>query len=170
MRYLMRPHNESEDFDRTHNGCYNARFDSLVKVPFWRDSLENRRGILIVKKFYENVPLTNYPDYKELPPEVREKENIVVRFEPKGVEYMVIPIIWDSWEKKGSPPLDSMALITDDPAPEVKAAGHDRTPIFLKEEAVDNWLHAQGTGKEIKEKTLMEREKPYYDHKVLGVA
>lgn len=170
MRYLMRPHNETEDFDRTHNGCYNARFDSLTKVAFWRDSLEKRRGIMVVRKFYENVPLEKYPNKKTLSTELKEKDNIVVCFEPQGVEEMYIPVIWDCWRRKGESALYTAALITDDPAPEVKATGHDRTPIFLKASAIDSWLYATGTGKEIKEGALLDREKPYYGHKVLGVA
>lgn len=165
MRYLMRPHTEDPDFDWTHGGCYNARFDSLTKVAFWRDSLEKRRGIIVVEKFYENVPLKNYPNYKKLPKEDQEKENIVVCFEPKGFEQMYIPVIWDKWKKKGEPDLYSVALITDDPPEEVQAAGHDRCPIFLKASAVDVWLNAEGTRKEIKE-ILIEREAPVYKHKV----
>lgn len=171
MRYHMRPHDEEESFDFTHDGCYNARFDSLTRVPFWRDALENgRRGIMVVKKFYENVPTDKYLKNKKLPAALADRENIVVRFEPKGVDEMYIPVLWDRWNKK-KPALYSGALITDDPPPEVQAAGHDRCPIFLSEDAIDDWLTSElGTGKEIKEQILSRREKPFYDHKVLGVA
>ncbi|MBN8537955.1 MAG: SOS response-associated peptidase family protein [Deltaproteobacteria bacterium] len=170
MRYHMRPHNENESFDETHGGCYNARFDSLTKVRFWNDSLLKRRGLMVLKKFYENVPIEKYPNRKNLPAEIQNQNNIVICFEPKGIENMFIPVIWDCWEKSGQPQLYSAALITDEPAPEIRATGHDRTPIFIKEIAVDNWLKAQGTAKEIKDIFLSDREKPYYDHEVMGAA
>ncbi len=170
MRYLMRPHDEDESFDRTHNGCYNARFDNLTKISFWKDSLEKRRGIVVVNKFYENVPIEKYPNRKKLSADFKDKENIVVCFEPKGIDEMYIPVLWDCWKKKGQAPLYTAALITDDPAPEVRATGHDRTPIFLKASVIDNWLNAKGTAGEIKDSALSEREKPYYEHEVIGLA
>ncbi|MBI1822816.1 MAG: hypothetical protein HYR80_01670 [Nitrospirae bacterium] len=67
------------------------------------------------------------------------------------------------------PSLLSAALITDDPHPEVAAAGHDRTPIPLKRSAAEAWLHAASIDEAlaiIKE----ERERPYFSHRVLGAA
>lgn len=170
MRYHLRPHNEDESFDERRNGCYNARFDNLTNVPFWNDSLVNgRRGILVVKKFYENVPTVNYLSNRKLPAAVTEKENVVVRFEPNGLKEMFVPILWDRWKIKGQKELFSMALITDEPPAEVAAVGHDRCPIFLKKSAIDEWLINKGLkGKEIKEKILSQREHPYYEHEVMG--
>lgn len=172
VRYHMRPHGESEDFDFTHDGCYNARFNNLTRVPFWNDSLvKGRRGIMVINKFYENVPTSNYLKNKKLPADLAKKENIVVRFEPKGVEEMYVPVLWDIWKKKGSSSLYSAALITDDPPEEVQAAGHDRCPIFLQKDAIDGWLTTKDkSGKEIKEEILSRRESPFYEHKVLGIA
>lgn len=169
MRYLMRPHDKDESFDLEYGGCYNARFDNLTRVGFWKDSLENRRGVMLITKFYENVPTKRYLENFKLDKASKEKENIVICFEPDNVEYMYVPIIWDRWEKKGSPPLYSCAIVTDDPLPEIARAGHDRTPIFLKPSAVDAWLSATGSAKEIKE-MLNDRELPHYSHEVQGVA
>lgn len=82
---------------------------------------------------------------------------------------MYIPVLWDCWKKKDESTLYSAALITDDPPPEVQAAGHDCCPIFLEGSAIEDWLHSDlKSGNEIKATILSRREKPLYDHKVLG--
>lgn len=169
VRYHMRPANEDASFDKAYFGCYNARFDNLTRVPFWRNALGKRHGIILIKRFFENVSTETYQKKFKLPKDAKEKKNIVLCFEPDNVDYMIIPMLWDVWEKKGEATLYSGALITDEPAPEIAEAGHDRTPIFLKESAIESWLNARGDAKEIKQ-ILMERESPRYSHRVLGVA
>lgn len=170
VRYLMRPHNKDERFDAKFNGCYNARYDSLESVPWWSDSFGKRHGIILVKKFYENVPVENYTRNFSLAKELKGRENIVLCFEPENVEYMFIPTLWDVWEKKGEPTLYSAALITDDPAPEIAKAGHDRTPIFLRESIIEDWLYAEGRSTEELKAILSKRERPLYVHNVMGAA
>lgn len=169
MRYLMRPHDKNPDFDLKFGGCYNARFDNLENVAWWKDSLLKRHGLIVVKKFYENVPAEKYAKNFKLPDSESERENIVICFSPDDTEYMYIPVLWDVWKLKGQPDLFSAALITDDPLPEVAAAGHDRTPIFLKESAVDEWLNAVGSVAKAKS-ALMVRQIPHYSHRITGVA
>jgi putative SOS response-associated peptidase YedK len=167
FRYHMRPHDEAPSFDDTHNGCYNARFNNLKRVAFWKDSLSKRRGLIVVEKFYENVATVAYLKKNKLPKSEQFKENVVVCFEPKGVEYMFIPTLWDKWTDEKSV-LYSAALITDDPPPEVSAAGHDRCPIFLNEDVVESWLRAASAADAIA--ILDERVRPFYEHHVLGAA
>lgn len=168
VRYLMRPRDKDESFDLKYNGCYNARFDSLQTVPWWRDSLGKRHGLILVRKFYENVEAKAYLKKNTAPEKLKERETLVLCFQPDQFEYMFIPTLWDEWEAKGKPILYSAALITDDPAPEVAAAGHDRTPIFLKESAVDAWLRASSAEEALE--VLKERERPLYRHQVVGAA
>lgn len=169
IRYHMRPRDQDESFDRKYFGCYNARFDNLARVAFWKNAMLERRGIILVKKFYENVDPALYAKKNKLSKEDKTKSNIVLCFEPDDTEFMFIPMIWDVWKKKGQPTLKSGALITDEPAPEIALAGHDRTPIFLKESAIESWLSAKGNAGELRE-ILMERETPHYSHRVMGAA
>ena len=168
FRYLMRPHDKDESFDRDYGGCYNARLDNLKRVAFWKDSLSQRRGLIVIRRFFENVPVGRYREKNQLPKELIDRDNIVLCFEPENVEFMFVPILWDVWKKKGQPDLYSAALITDDPAPEIQAAGHDRTPIFLKESAIESWLEAKTVEEALS--ALAHREKPFYHHRVLGIA
>lgn len=166
MRYLMRPHDKDESFDQKFNGCYNARLDSLETVAWWRDSLEKRRGVIVISKFYENVPVSKYTRKNKLPDSEAGKENIVVCFEPDGGKELIIPVIWDVWTKSGSPKIYSFALITGDPLPEVAAAGHDRTPIAIVESAVDEWLFADSAKAALE--VLKKNEDVHFNHRVMG--
>ena len=169
VRYHMRPHDEDASFDKEKDGCYNARFDNLKRVSFWKDSLSTRRGFILVKKFYENVPVEKYLRHNKLGPEHQGKKNIVLCFDPKLPDYMILPTVWDDWSGPGEPSFRSAALITDDPHPEVEAAGHDRTPIPLNESAAEAWLHAASIDEAL---TILkeERERPYFSHLVMGAA
>ncbi len=57
---------------------------------------------------------------------------------------MLVACLWSHWtDPPGKEPdLLSSAAITDDPEPEVAAAGHDRTIINIKPEHVDAWLNS----------------------------
>jgi putative SOS response-associated peptidase YedK len=170
VRYLMRPADKDESFDVKFNGCYNARLDSLDRVPWWKQTLGKHHGIMLVRKFYENVATETYLKNFELKNDaVKKKKNLVLCFEPENVEFMFIPVLWDIWKKPGHPTLYSGALITDEPAPEIAAAGHDRTPIFLQEAAIDDWLHCAGPMTEIHQ-VLARRERPHYSHRVFDAA
>lgn len=170
FRYLLRPANKDESFDRRYTGCYNARLDSLDSVPWWKNALGKRHGIIMVEKFYESVATEDYTKHFKLPADKKGQSSIELCFAPDNVEYMFIPTLWDKWTGKDGKTLFSAALITDDPAPEIKQAGHDRTPIFLKESAVDAWLNAKETTVKDLKYVLDQRERPHYSHAVTGVA
>lgn len=55
--------------------------------------------------------------------------------------------------------------MTDDPEPEVAAAGHDRTIVNLREENVDAWLRPNGDLAAMY--ALMDdKQHPYYEHRI----
>lgn len=70
-------------------------------------------------------------------------ENIVLRFEPSPPQEMYIaPALFhlDAAGEADEPDLWSFAAVTDDPPPEVAAAGHDRCIVQLRPENVEAWL------------------------------
>jgi putative SOS response-associated peptidase YedK len=148
-RYGIRPSNETEEFDKKYDGAYNARRDNLLKVKFWKDLLGKNHCILPIQRFYENVN--------------QNGRNIVLEFAPKEGGEIILPGLWDTWGK-GKDRLDTFAVITDDPNPEVSAAGHDRTPIPMKDENIDLWLSPES--KEPKEWTefLKDKRSFYFQH------
>lgn len=167
VRYLMRPRGQSPDFDRKYNGCYNARLDSLGSVPWWKESFGRRHGLIVVRKFFENVAVTDYSKKFKLVGE--PSKNIVLSFEPETGEDMLIPTLWDAWTD-GREILYSAALITDDPAPEIAETGHNRMPIFLTDEAAQKWLRPGDRPKDHWMDILKDRRSPFYRHEVVPAA
>jgi putative SOS response-associated peptidase YedK len=90
-------------------------------------------------------------------------ENVVLEFTPRDHQDMLVPCVWDRWEQNGEV-LYSFALITDEPPPEVAAAGHDRCPINLTRSAAEAWLSPQGRDTNELLALLEERQRPYYEH------
>ena len=154
MRYHCRPAgmDPSTDFtkDGKVSGKYNARRDNLTK--FWRRQFGDTHCLMLAETFYENVG-----DGKG-----GSKE---IQFRPRTGETMYIACLYSHWvDPKGvEPNLWSFAAITDEPEPEVAAAGHDRTIINIKPEHVDAWLTPQGRSDEELLAIFDDRRHPYYE-------
>jgi putative SOS response-associated peptidase YedK len=167
VRYLMRPHNMNTQFDTKYTGCYNARFDGLDTVPWWKDCLGKRHGILLIRQFFENISRSSYLQRNTITSPHDHKENIVVCFEPTDYAYMIVPILWDCWGKNSDERFYSAALITDSPRPEMERVGHDRTPIVLSPEGCEEWLRAVGSPAARCKAALMQRKYPDFGHQVV---
>src|SRR5690606_38946385 len=96
------------------------------------------------KKFYEHVPTEDYLKKFTLPESAQNKKSVILSFEPDGMDHMIIPTIWDVNKQQGKPDIYSCALITDEPPTEIAETGHNRCPIFLKEENIEAWLRPEG--------------------------
>ncbi|MBS1961574.1 MAG: SOS response-associated peptidase family protein [Bdellovibrionales bacterium] len=151
FRYLLRPFGQSAAFDRKFEGSYNARRDRLEEVFWWKSVYGKRHGILPIHAFFEHVKVKG--------------KNVVLRFEPKAFTEMAVPCIWDRNEAEDFT-LHSFALITDDPNPEVAAAGHDRTPVVMRPKYIDLWLGA--AAKDLAEYAVVfdDKQPTYFEHEV----
>lgn len=157
MRYQCRPAGRPAAWDAKYPGAYNARSDNLGG-PFWRDIFGFTHGVMVVNAFFENV--TRQPN-PEQPP-----QNVVLEFRPNGQENMLVACLWSRWTSPGEPDLLSFAAITDEPPPEVAAAGHDRCIVPIKPENVHEWLTPQASSLERQYEILKDRERPYYEHRL----
>lgn len=152
-RYHCRLPGEAAFIDRKLPGLYNARRDSLGK--YWKGLFGLSHAVMLVDSFFENVD--------------REGKNQVLHFVPKPAGTMLIACLFAEWrDPKGGSPLLSFAAITDEPPPEVAAAGHDRMIINLKPENLDAWLSPQGRSLEEMQRILGDRQAPYYEHEVMA--
>ncbi|KVK72197.1 SOS response-associated peptidase family protein [Burkholderia sp. MSMB1498] len=150
MRYRCRLPGWTEADEKQKPGTYNARVDSLSTA--WRKVFGFTHGLVLVDAFFENVK--------------RGDQNIVLRFDPTPAHPMQVACLWTRTEIPGSDDLWSFAAITDDPPPEVAAAGHDRCIVPLKSSNVDAWLVPDpGHRGELRE-ILADRERPYYEHRL----
>jgi putative SOS response-associated peptidase YedK len=148
MRYQCRPEGKPALYDRKYPGTYNARRDNLE--GFWKGLFGARHALLVADVFYENV---TGPDGK----------NQVLAFTPKTGEPMLIACLWSPWSGDGEDLL-SFAAITDEPEPEVAAAGHDRTIINIKPEHVDAWL--AGGDLQAMYRIFDDKQHPYYEYRL----
>lgn len=68
--------------------------------------------------------------------------------------------------EEGEEELDSFAVVTDEPPPEIAAAGHDRVIISLKPENVDAWLNPDPKNLDAQYAILGDPLRPYYEHRM----
>ncbi|BCX44395.1 SOS response-associated peptidase family protein [Stenotrophomonas maltophilia] len=153
MRYQCRLAGKPANYDQRFPGTYNARRDSLEK--FWAPAFGHTHGLMVVDTFYENV---EGPDGK----------NQVMQFTPRTGEPMRVACLWSHWKDPAGkePDLLSFAAITDDPEPEVAAAGHDRTIINIKPEHVDPWLNPDSANLAALYRIFDDKRHPFYEHRI----
>lgn len=162
MRYQCRVDGAPASHDLKFPGTYNARRDNLE--GFWRKQFGARHAILIANAFFENVSQHRMQG-RELAADEKE-QNVILEFRPRPRHDMLIACLWSHWRGAGEPELLSFAAITDEPPPEIAAAGHDRCVIPLKPAHVDAWLAAGGTDPARHYALLDDRERPYYEHRL----
>jgi len=152
-RYHCRKPGEVAFIDRKLPGLYNARRDSLGK--YWKELFGVSHAVMLVESFFENVE--------------RDGQNQVLHFVPRPAGTMLIACLVAEWkDPKGGASLLSFAAITDEPPPEVAAAGHDRMIINLKPEHLDAWLKPEGHSLDELQGILGDRQMPYYEHEVMA--
>lgn len=153
MRYQCRPAGKPASYDEKYPGTYNARRDNLE--GFWKGEFGHAHGLLLVDTFYENV-------------EGEDGKNRVIQFSPRNGELMLVACLWSHWtDPKGKEPdLLSFAAITDEPEPEVAAAGHDRTIINIKPEHIEAWLNPDPAELQALYAIFDDKRHPFYEHKI----
>lgn len=164
MRYHCRPNGKPASIDKRYPGLYNARRDSLEQ--FWKGSFGTRHAVVILSSFYENVAQHRFEQRALRPGE--KDATVILQYEPRPAAEMYVACIWDCWQSPGEPDLNSFAVITDDPPPEIAATGHDRCPIPLKAKNIESWLKPQGKSKDALYQLLDDRECPHYEHRLVA--
>lgn len=152
MRYQCRPAGKPAFYDTKYPGTYNARRNKLES--FWKGQFGHTHGLIVATKFYENVEI--------------DGKNERLEFVPRTGEPMLIACLWSHWtDPKGvEPDLLSFAAITDEPEPEVAAAGHDRTIINIKPEHVEAWLNPDPSDLQALYAIFDDKRHPFYEHRI----
>jgi putative SOS response-associated peptidase YedK len=165
MRYQCRLPGKPASHDAKFPGTYNARRDSLE--GFWKPAFGVSHGVVLASAFFENVK-RHRVEGRELRPAEKE-ENVVLEFRPRPGGDMLVACLWSRWksgESADEPDLLSFAAITDEPPPEIAAAGHDRCIIPIKAEHLDTWLNPDRRDLAAQYAVLDDRERPYYEHRL----
>lgn len=93
-------------------------------------------------------------------------ENVVLEFRPDSGQDMLVACLWSRWTGPDGTELLSFVAITDEPPPEVQAAGHERCIIPIKPENVGAWLNPNPKDLAAMYAVLDDRERPYYEHRM----
>ena len=148
-RYHLRRPGDPATTDRKWPGLYNARRDNLER--FWRGQFGTTHAVMLAESFFENVQ--------------REGRNQVLHFTPRPAEPMFVACLYSEWtDPRDGRRLLSFAAVTDEPPPEVAAAGHDRMIVSLRPEHVAAWLRPAEHSTEELQAILSDRQAPYYEH------
>jgi putative SOS response-associated peptidase YedK len=152
-RYHCRQAGQLASVDRKYPGLYNARRDNLT--PYWRNEFGHHHAVMLANSFWENVN--------------RDGKNQVLHFTPEPRQLMHVACIYSVWEDPaGGPSLLSFAAVTDEPSPEIAAAGHDRCIVNLKEASISAWLKPEGRKVDELQGLLDDKQRPFYEHEVLA--
>ncbi|AKJ30907.1 SOS response-associated peptidase family protein [Caldimonas brevitalea] len=156
MRYQCRPAGKLAAYDTKFPGTYNARRDNLE--GYWKPLFGYSHGLMVVNAFYENVSGVRADG---------TTENVVLEFRPQPPQDMLVACLWSRWEDRATGEvLYSFAAITDEPPPEVAAAGHDRCIVPIQPQHIDAWLNPDPTDMAAQYAILDDRPRPYYEHRL----
>lgn len=150
MRYQCRPAGKPANYDTRYPGTYNARRNNLE--GFWRGQFGHTHALIVVESFFEHV--------------LRDGQDVKLQFTPEPAHPMLIACLYSHWTGQHEPDLLSFAAITDDPPPEIAAAGHDRCIIPIKPEHIDAWLTPNPSDLKSLYAILDDRPRTYYEHRL----
>lgn len=113
----------------------NARSETIAEKPSFRGLLKHHRCV---------IPLTGYYEWKAV--EVPGRAKVLKQpyyFTPTQSTLFAVAGLWTTWREPESRPdapvLHSCVLITTD-ANDTVGAVHNRMPVLLDEDGVDQWL------------------------------
>ena len=165
MRYACRPAGKPAFYDKKFPGLYNARRDNLQ--GFWSGQFGSHHAVMVVESFYENVPL-HVSQHRELAAGENPR-NVVLQFTPQPAQPLFIACLWSPWTGTG-PDVRGFAAITDEPPPDVAAAGHDRCIINLRPEHLEAWLTPEGRTQAELQDLLSDRAAAVFQYATLQAA
>ncbi len=149
MRYQCRMPGWTEAVERKYPGTYNARRDRLEAS--WGQVFGQSHGVVLARAFYEHVD--------------RDGRDQVLEFSPGDGRDMIAACLWTRTVERDGSSLYSFAVVTDDPPPEVAAAGHDRCIVPIRREHLDTWLQPDPSNLVAQHAVLDDRERPYFEHR-----
>lgn len=108
---------------------HNARIESITEKPTWRVPFQSQHCL---------VPLTSFFESAYLGPEAGN----ILRFSEENNGLLLAAGIFDLWKDSSEPKNSfySFSILTREPSKFIEEHGHDRTPIFVKDQFAYDWL------------------------------
>lgn len=135
---------------------YNAVRETLTVRKTWKPLFGQQHALFPFLSFYEW--LRN--------PRTGKKEE--VSFAPTGYERMWAASLYEEYDDPKIGKVLSFAMVTDLPPPEIAEAGHDRCPIFLREDFIDAWLRPAGISIKNLDQLLDHRQDVYFENSMVA--
>ena len=107
------------------NKMINARGETIVEKPAYRDAFKKKRCLILADGFYEwkDTPMGRVPLY------IRRKDG----------EPFAFAGLWDTWRNPDGETVRSCVIITTSPNALMQTF-HDRMPVILAPDDIDRWL------------------------------
>ncbi len=109
---------------------HNARVESVHEKVSFKKAFFHTRCLIPLDSFFEYIW-------------INDKEKYLARFFPKSEETLTAAGIYSLWKSPDEKIIASFSMITKEPYPFIKKIGHDRSPLFLKEEHFDDWMNPE---------------------------
>ena len=109
----------------------NARAETILNAPTWREPMKKRRCLIPANAFYE------WPKEGKPPKQP-------YAFELANGNLLAFAGLWDAWKDKDGYWMQSFAIITTE-ANELLASMHPRMPVILHPRDYDRWLDREET-------------------------
>ncbi len=105
---------------------HNARIETITEKSTWRGPLKNKHCLVPITTFFEAI---REGDYK----------GSMVEFISSETNFAAG--LWDEWVDKATGEIvPSFTIITKEADSFIAKIGHDRSPLFLKEDSAKDWL------------------------------
>lgn len=125
---------------------YNARIEEVLNKPSWREPFRSRHCLVPMSFFIESVQTGRFAGHN-------------IGIFAKNRQPLTAAGIWDSWtDETTGKAFESFAILTAEPPADILEAGHDRCPLFLREDAWDPWMEGQLSPKQSVEFLRNSRE------------
>lgn len=111
--------------------------------------------------------------YKPTATELKDPtlRQVIIEFRPQeDMEPMLVPVVFTEQVQKDGTVLRGFAIVTDEPPPEVSAAGHDRCPVFLQSDRLNEWLFPEQSTPRRMVELLGDQRKVAFAHSLIDVA
>lgn len=124
----------AQDSKKLGVSAINAKAESLMEKPIWREPFERRRCLVPADGFYE---WQKFSEKTKQPWAIALKDDAPLAFAG----------LWDRWRSKDHKTvLESFAIITTE-ANELTSPMHDRMPVILEPRDYERWLRRDDAGR-----------------------
>jgi putative SOS response-associated peptidase YedK len=106
---------------------HNARIETVHEKPSFRKAFLKQRCLVPLDSFLEVIP-------------EESGGNHLSRFFPESGRLLTAAGLYSTWRSPEGERIPTFTLLTREAPPFIRTAGHDRCPVFLREECLPDWI------------------------------